>query len=67
MTLSQKVESLACKKTKYESLAGEMLATIKLNIERGHLVTSAKELEPTLASIIAGWERQMQEIEKNDY
>lgn len=61
MTLSQQVDRLACRCLEFEGIAGEMLATIKLNFERGHL--TAKE-SGVLQKIIASWEKQLARVDE---
>lgn len=66
-TLSQQVEDLACKKTRWESLCGEMFATIKLNVERGYLVAVNDQGKLNLEGIIANWQKQMDRINEHPY
>ena len=58
-TLANQVDDLACKYHRLESIAGEMLTTVKLNFERGYLIAHNDEGKLNLEKIIAGWQRQL--------
>ena len=61
-TLANQVDDLACKAINLEWLAGEMLATVKLNHQRGYLIATNDEGKLNLAKIIAKWERELSEL-----
>ena len=56
-TLANQVDDLACRCMAMEGVAGEMLATLKLNFERGHLIVQSDEGKLNFARMIAAWER----------
>ena len=62
-TLAAQVDDLACRHIQLRGLAGEMLATIKLNVERGYLVAANDEGKLNLTKIVSSWERQLEEID----
>ena len=62
MTLAQQVDDLACRYLRLRGLAGEMFATIKLNVERGYLVAVNDEGKLNLDKIVASWEKQLGEL-----
>ena len=59
-TLTNQVDDLACRCIRLDSLAGEMLATIKLNFERGYLVATNDEGKLNLEKIIAQWSKELE-------
>lgn len=59
MTLASQVERLACRCLEYEGIADEMLATIKLNVERGYITAINDKGKLNLQKIIATWERHI--------
>lgn len=65
MTLSSQVERLACRCLEYEGIAGEILATIKLNVERGYIVAQNDEGKLNLQRMIAMWEKQIARVEES--
>jgi len=63
-TLAQQVDQLACRCIVLEGIAGEMLATIALNVERGFLVAQNDDGKLRLAEIIQRWTRQLAEVDE---
>jgi hypothetical protein len=63
-TLAQQVDQLACRCLVFEGIAGEMLATIKLNFERGYLVAQNDEGKLNLQKCIASWEQQLAQVDE---
>lgn len=63
-TLASQVSDLACRAINLESLACDMLATVKINFERGYLVAQNDEGKLNLERIVAMWERQLAEFRK---
>jgi hypothetical protein len=64
MTLANQVDKLACRAIKLEGLAGDMLATIKINFERGYLIAQNDEGKLNLQKIVASWEKQLAEAKE---
>lgn len=64
MTLSQQVNILACRCISLEGTVKEILATIKLNFERGYLTTINDEGKLNLQKIIVNWEKQLELIDQ---
>ena len=61
-TLANQVDDLACRCHRAEGLAGEMLATLKLNFERGFLIAHNDEGKLNLEKIIARWSKEIEEF-----
>ncbi len=61
-TLANQVDDLACKCIRLEGLADEMLATIKLNVDRGYIVATNDQGKLNLDNIVASWSRQLAEL-----
>ena len=64
--LANQVSDLACRAISLEGLAGEMLATVKLNVERGYLVATNDEGKLNLTKITASWEKQLKELQEKN-
>lgn len=64
-TLTRQVEEMVDKKLRLASLAGDMIATLQVNIERGYIVAVNDEGKLNLAGIMARWKRELDEIEKD--
>ena len=62
-TLAQQVDALACKCIVLEGLVGEIIATIKLNHERGYLVAVNDEGKLELAKIVKNWASELDRIQ----
>lgn len=56
-SLSQQVEALATRADMLEAFGGELLATIKLNVDRGHIVATTDSGKQTLARLLDSWKR----------
>lgn len=65
MTLADKVDRLACRCLAFEGIAGEMLATIQLNVERGYLVAQNDNGKSTLSKIIESWQKQIGRVDES--
>lgn len=64
MSLAQQVGTLACNRLRLLGLAGEMLATIQLNYERGHLVAPTEEGKQGMARLLASWSKEYKQLEE---
>ena len=62
-TLADHVAKLAIDYRRLLTLAGEMLATIKLNHERGYLVVVNDEGKLNLAKIVDRWQARIKKLE----
>lgn len=64
MTLAQQVDRLARRAHHLEGLAGEMLSTIKMNLERGYITAVNDEGKLNLTKIVARWSKQLADLER---
>ena len=63
--LSRQVEDLASDYHRLLGLASEMLATVKLNHERGYLVATNDEGKLNLVKIVANWSKELATLERD--
>ena len=62
-TLADQADDLVRQHSRLQALAGEMLATVKLNFERGYLVAHNDEGKLNLEKILAQWAKQLAELQ----
>lgn len=61
-TLAEQVGEVAARVIALDDLAGDMLATIQLNVERGYLAATSEEGKANLAQLIESWENRLKRM-----
>ena len=61
--MTEQVANLAGNRQRLLGLASEMLATVKLNSERGYLVAVNDEGKLNLVKIVERWSKELAELE----
>ena len=64
MTLATLVDNVCSNRLRLLSLAGDMHATLKLNVERGFIVAINDEAKLNLDQIIARWGDDLKKLEQ---